>query len=196
MMNKKMLAIMLTGAMVLGTGATSLAANDTTGSTTGAGDFEGHVEKSVTEVSLPTDDGSTFKYILDPELLIKATDAAKYEGCTFEGNSGVYFQTGDSSYAADSKKLKVTNKGSEDVDVTLKAKVDSGSTVTMVDNSDVTTGTDKNLYLGLKVAEGDAKAATKKITSTESDSTISVGLKGKADNFETTYTPGADGGAG
>lgn len=190
--NKKLnksLAVLLAGTMALGMGVTAFAADDTSGAGTGAGELEGHVEKSVLKVTLPTDnDTTTFKYTIDPEGLIAATEAAKYPGTTYNSSTGVYFQTSEKNYTDKSAKLKVTNKGNVDADVTVNVSVASGSGITAMKAKDgFTEAGATELYMGLLVnddagiavvdfGEDDGKKATK-----------TVGLKGREANFETKY---------
>lgn len=181
---KKALAGMLATTMVLGMSMSAFAADETTGNVTGSGDFEGHVSKEVVAVTLPTDvDASTFAYKMDPEGLIPATDNVKYADATFEEGANVYFQSATNTYTKDSAKLKVVNRGTADVDVTVKAEVADNANIAMAD-SETFSGTDAELYLGLKVADKDAVAVK---TSTDGGVEKVVGLKGKSDNFEITY---------
>lgn len=180
----KVLAGMLAATMVLGMSATAFASDTTSGSGTGAGDFEGHVNKEILAVTLPTDgDTSTFKYIVDPEGLIAETDHAKYANATFESGSNVFFQSSTDNYTKDSAKLKVINKGSVAADVTVKAETAASDKVTMA-ASDTFTGTNCDLYLGLKVADKNAVAVQ---TTGGTAASVTVGLAGNEDNYETTY---------
>lgn len=181
---KKALAGMLATTMVLGMSMSAFAADETTGNVTGSGDFEGHVSKEVVAVTLPTSvDASIFAYKMDPEGLIPATDNVKYADATFEEGANVYFQSATNTYTKDSAKLKVVNKGTADVDVTVKAEVADNANIAMAD-SETFSGTDAELYLGLKVAD---KAPVAVKDTTGGGTTQVVGLKGKSDNFEITY---------
>lgn len=187
-MFKKMLAGALAATMVLGMSISAFASDTTTetsGNAKGAGDFEGHVDKKVVAVTLPTASATTFAYKMDPEGLIPATDNAKYAGATFEEGANVYFQSSENTYTKDSAKLKVINKGTADVDVTIKAEVADGGAVAMA-SSGTFAADNKNaeLYLGLKVEDKDTVAVTK---TADGGVTQTVGLKGKSDNFEITY---------
>ena len=192
---KKVLAAVLTGTMVLGLGTTAFAADTTpatSGGTTGAGDFEGHVDKNVLAVTLPTDnDTSVFKYIVDPEGLIAETDGAKYEGATFEEGASVFFQSSENNYTSSSKELKVINKGAVAADVTVEASVETGTTIKMASGKDFTADADKgnDLYLGLKVAKENVAVLGEEVTGDDAEQAakVTVGLAGKADNYETKY---------
>ncbi len=187
-MLNKMLAGVLAGTMALGMSATAYAADPAeTGSGTGAGELEGHLDQSKLSVTLPTNgDTATFKYTIDPEGLIAATQAAKYPGTTYNSTTGVYFQTSEKNYTDKSGKLKVINRGSVDADVTVEVSVADNSGITAMKAKDgFTEAGAEELYLGLLVnddagiavsATGDAGKATK-----------TVGLKGRPANFEVKY---------
>lgn len=182
---KRVSAAMMAGTMAFGMGATAFAA-ETSGSTTGSGDFEGHVNKSVLSVQLPTvpeSGDTTFAFIVDPEGLIAATEGAKHTGATFEQGASVYFQSAANTYTKDSSKLKVINKGSVAADVTVKAKTTEVTNVTMADSTTFS-GTDAELYLGLLVADKDAVAIK---AGDANEVSVKVGLAGVADNYEVTY---------
>lgn len=73
---KRMLAIALAATMVFGSSLTAFADEPvTSGGTDGSGTSEGHVEKELINVVLPTvPSGSTpFAYTMDPERLIQET---------------------------------------------------------------------------------------------------------------------------
>ena len=80
---KKMMALALAASMVLGSSVVAFAAEgDATpggsGTVSGTGEVEGHVNKEVLNVILPTvpsDQASAFAYTMDPERLIQGTDA-------------------------------------------------------------------------------------------------------------------------
>ena len=145
------------------------------------------MDKSVLSVTLPTDsDTTTFKYTIDPEGLIAATQAAKYPGTTYNSETGVYFQTSDKNYTDKSAKLKVTNKGSVDADVTVAVSVADGSGITaMKAKNAFTEGGAAELYLGLLVNDAAAEAVTG--VGDSGKLTKTVGLKGRPANFEVQY---------
>ncbi len=194
----RMLAVLLAGTMVMGTGLTAFAADATSGNTTGTGEFEGHVEKSVLLVQLPTvstEEGAVnpFTYTMDPEGLIAATEGAKNKDATFETGANVYFLSAPNTYTKDSKKLKVVNKGTVDADVTVEAETDTNANVQMVaGESDFLAAptedkTGAQLYLGLVVAEKDAVAVYATGESDKTKASVSVGLKGNDKNYEVKY---------
>ncbi len=185
---KKLLAGMLAATMVLGMGTTAFAQTGTAtgnGSGNGTGSFEGHVDKDVVAVTLPTADASTFSYKMDPEGLIAATNKDKYPDATFEEGKNVYFLSGEDTWTSDSAKLKVVNKGTVDVDVTVVAKTAENTNVAMsTDDKFAESDTAAKLYLGLKVADKDAVA----VDTTDTAGKVAVGLRGNEDNYEVTST--------
>ncbi len=192
---KKGMAVMLTAAMALGSSFTVLAEDPApagSGSTQGSGTSEGHVDKEVVNMVLPTiASGSTpFAYTMDPERLIQETEGAKYEDFTFpatEGDTGVYFLTEEKTYANTSNTLQAINKSSCDVTLTVKVKATQGSAkdITLVTSPSSST-TAAELYLGLKVG-----STTKEVSTTEA--TVTKTVAGTPTNFETTVVDGTGG---
>lgn len=185
---KKAVAMTLAATMVLGSAFTTCAAGETSGSTTGTGSSEGHLEKKVTNVELPTDTDHQFNYTIDPERLIQETDGAKYgDGYTFpaeDSDTGVYFLTAEKTYANTSKALTVTNKSSHDIKLTVTAKAEALDTDIALAESSTITGEDPQLYLGFTVGTD-----TKAITSAETS--VSATIAGMPTNFETKVDSGA-----
>ncbi len=186
---KKLLAAMLAGTMVLGMSATAFAADVTTGNTTGSGEFEGHVEKDVLLVALPTvaSGDTTFAYTMDPEGLIAATEGAKDKDAEFEKGATVFFQSAPKKYTKESAKLKVVNKGTVAADVTVSAETAANADIAMAaSNTFAADNTAAELYLGLKVAD-QTEQAVKAQASGVNATSVSVGVKGAPDNFEVKY---------
>jgi len=170
---KKKVAVLLTGVMVLGMTVTASAAGETSGSSEGTGNFEGHVNRKVVDVTLPTvAEGTTpFSFIMDNEGLIKETGKKAYgNDFTFNDDTyNVYFKTADKTFGKDSTVFSVSNNSSVSVNVTLKIDVTAGANdpelVGAVGDlpNDYNASTnpvsgDPSLFLGLVVA-GDATAA-------------------------------------
>lgn len=87
-----------------------------------------HAEELV-HVELPAfseENGSVFDFIMDPQGLIEATDAARYGGESFEEGRTLYFKNKEGAYAysSNSDRLTVTNKSTVPVEVTVTAKLD------------------------------------------------------------------------
>lgn len=182
-MLKRTLAGMLATTMVLSMATVAFAEDPTSGTGSGTGSFEGHVKKDVTKVTLPTASADTFAYKMDPEGLIAATNNANYSGASFEKDANVYFLSSANTYTKDSAKLKVVNKGTADVDVTVTAKMDAeNDKIAMADSGTFAEDdTAAKLYLGLIVANKQAEAVT---ASDDSTASVTVGLRGNTDNYE------------
>jgi len=183
---KKIAAVVLAATMVLGSSLTAFAddpAGGNSGSISGTGTSEGHVEKQVLNVVLPTVEAGTspFAYTMDPERLIQGTDAAKYaDGTTFpaeETDTGVYFLTGTNTYANTSNVLQAINKSSCAVTLTVKVKATAGANdITLATSA--TPATDAaELYLGLSV--GDTVTVV-----SASEQTVTKTIAGSPANFE------------
>lgn len=182
---KGMVAFALATTLALGSSLTAFAA-DTTGNTIGAGTSEGHVNKTVTNVVLPTiAEGTTpFAYTMDPEGLVGDTAGGKYEtGTTFPetaDDTGVYFLTAEKTYANTSSELKVTNESSHSIELTVKAEVESAATdIALAEKDELAASENAALYLGLIVGAEDAVAVN-----TETAVTKTVTLAGKEENFK------------
>lgn len=186
---KKGVALALTATMVLGSTVTAFAADTNSGTSTGTGTPEGHVEKKATKVVLPVEntdyESSTFSYIMDPERLISGTSGGKYaDGATFPASAsdtGVYFQTGTTTYDNASKELKVTNQSSHNIDLTVKAEAVSAATdIPLVAKDAIATAENASLYLGLAVGDGAAGVAINK----DAVAQKTVSVPGKEGNFK------------
>jgi hypothetical protein len=122
---------------------------------------------------------------MDPERLIRETEGAKYaEGTTFpeaEGDTGVYFQTAEKTYANKSNVLQAINKSSCDVKLSVKVNTTqkSDKDIALATSSTVATEGTPNLYLGLVV--GSTKTTVK-----AEEQTVDKVIAGTPGNFETT----------
>lgn len=130
---KKLAAIALAGTMVLSSAAVAFAEPAKTGTSGGAGSVEGVVTEDVYNAVLPTESTTAYQYIVDPQELIRQTDAAKYSGATF-GEGTVFFKNSDKAYSNTSNAEKIINKSSKPLDVTVAAK----ATVTTDDTEGAT----------------------------------------------------------
>lgn len=194
---KKMMALALAASMVMGSSVVAFAADASTpsGGTQGSGAVEGHVDKEVLNVVLPTVEAgkSLFSYTMDPERLIQGTSAAKYaEGAVFPvagSDTGVYFLTGTNTYANTSNAYQVINKSSCDVELKVKVKATKGTdSIDLAASSTVaSTGTDPNLYLGLKVGEGGTPTVL-----SETEQSITKRISGSQSNFDVAVRTKAD----
>lgn len=189
MCKKKLMTSILVTTMVMSSTLTAFAA-DTTGSTSGAGSSEGHLEKEVLSMILPTiPSGSTpFAYTMDPERLIQETGGKKYpEGSVFpedkNTDTGVYFQTADKKYENKSNKLQAVNDGSCNVTLTVKVKATAsagGNDIALATSSTPAAADTPELYLGLAIGKDAAKVVS------ETEQTYTKTIAGSPTNFEVT----------
>lgn len=196
---KKMMALALAASMVMCSSFTALAEDPAplgSGNTTAEGTVEGHVDKEILKVVLPTvaAGSSAFSYTMDPERLIQGTDKAKYaDGTTFpakESDTGVYFLTADKTYANTSNAYQVINKSSCNITLTVKAKVSKNTDNDIsLATSDTVSSTTPELYLGLSVGDGTATPTV--LTATEQ--TIQKTIPGRSNNFTVGVKTNADG---
>ena len=81
--------------------------------------------EEIVQVILPTTAVSIFDFILDPQELIRQTDAAAYGGKRFEEGATLFFErfdgTVEEDYSSDSDAVHITNRGDTPVDVEVKA---------------------------------------------------------------------------
>lgn len=187
---KRILAVGLAAAMVMGSSAVAFAAEGA-GSGTGSLDI---VEKSdVFDVVLPLDSGTTFNYILDPTGVIKATGAEKYSGATFADGKTVFFanaattEGGSVSYSDTSDAIKAENKSTMDVTIKVSAKVAAVEGITMANSATFDSAdTSASLYLALK--DDNASNTDKAITTDGVEVTSTI--EALDDAYETKYEDG------
>lgn len=159
---KKAIASMLAVTMVLGSSIMSFAGEATTNpttssnTTTASGNFEGHLDKSVINVTLPTVSADNYNFIIDPEALISQTSGKRYPNAKFDTTdvTGVYFASGTEGdktvYSSKTVMPDVVNKSSVSVNVTMSIEITNlNPAIKTVSESAVNTGTDANLWLAV-----------------------------------------------
>lgn len=184
--------------LVLSSSVVALAEEKREGSTTGKGDLDIVEDSDIFDVVMPvvSEEKSVFNYIIDPTGVIEDTDAAKYgPDADFETGQTLFFYVsgGNSSgknYAHESEKLTVENKGSVDVAVSVTAKVNAVSGITMVDSADDVSSGNAKLYLGFV---DDENVTTAKGIKTEVTATATVS-GADADDFDIKYVTDGNGG--
>lgn len=185
----KFMALALAGAMTFSTTAfAAVTENEVTdpdtasGNTTGTGAVEGYVDPDVFTVVLPVDDSTTptFKFTLDPQKLLHATDSTNYA----DEDATVLFGTKTGTSDA----LEVKNKGNVVVDVSVTATAsdlaaaDSSYTIPLVADDKFTGDNSTSLYLGLKIGDKDAVALD---AANSNAATVTTSLEGvDEENFE------------
>lgn len=200
MMNyKKILAVSLAGAMVLGN-ASAVFAADKEGSATGEGETQYVAANDVFDVVFPTtaDNATTFDYLLDPDGLISKTNGDRYTGKAFDDGKTVYFLrsakvdgtvggtagTGNCDYTDTSDEIKVVNKSTKAVDLKVTAKVATVDGIKMAasdtfTDSEGTASTDTELYLALVGTDG-TTPEEKAITADGTELTASIAADSNA----------------
>lgn len=150
----------MAASLVMSSSVVAFAADSAgSGSTTGSGEIEGIVKTDVYQAVLPTITAdTTYKYIADPQGLIRKTDAAKYSGAEF-GEGTLFFANTGGSYSNTSDAAKIVNQSSKNLSVSVTAKATAGSGATLAANKEFS-GTDKEVYLGITDSvEGNAETA-------------------------------------
>jgi hypothetical protein len=182
--------------MVLGSTMMAFADDTTNGSSTGAGTVEGSVSKDVFKVVVPTVTDGTYDFILDPEGLIAASKNSSsskddYTNADFESGATLLFKNdksnGDSyDYSSTSSAVKVTNKGTTKVDVTITAEVKDLGAVAIAADDTFADDTSASIYLAIKDGASTPNVAavdttTKKATLTGTMDAVD------ASNYEIKY---------
>lgn len=178
-------AVALAAIMTLGSAVTALASDvATSGSVSGNGTNEGHLDRQVVDVVLPvvSADSTMFAYTMDLERLIQETNHEKYGSVTFpaaDADTGVYFNV-SGNYANTSESLTVINRSSVSVNLTVEVEASDDTTdVTLVSsNSSLATTDEAQLYLALKVGTQE----TPVVAGDKVSSTVTMG--GIASNFK------------
>lgn len=192
---KQLIAGAMAGVMVLGSSIVAFAAD---GGTTGQGNLDIAEQTDIFNVVLPVEpeDGSQFDYIVDPTGVIKVTEAEKYDGAKFEDDKTLYFkntkpedyddQSGSNpfvDYKSTSDTLKVTNKSTMEVDITVNVSVAAVEGITLTNKTAVTEGTDAKLYLGFK----DNKSKTDYVALTAEGLEATGKIAGAEDQYTVKY---------
>ncbi len=185
---KKVLAGMMAATMVIGSVTVFASESKQEGNAGGTGTFEGTVDTDVFSVTVPTGADNAFDFILDPEGLIAATDAAHYADATFEEGQTLFFKNdGDStSYSSKSDMLDIINKSSVPVDVSIKATVTDTTDIKLSDDKTFKGDTDTSIYLA--VTDGTSDTVIKSDGGAEVKTVIGAAAEG---SYEYKYEGGA-----
>lgn len=188
---KKFAAAALAATMVFGSAITAFADN----SAVGEGSYEGgEIKYPILQVTLPTIPEDAYDYIADPNGLIDLTDGAHYDGATFTGDTGIYFQADNTkaAYSETSEALTVTNENAQDLDVTVKLEVSKkgDAIITYADSASFETeDTANKLYLAVGSVSGGDLAETVALSASGA-ATITTTVAGVPDNYEPKYVSG------
>ncbi|MBO4912350.1 MAG: hypothetical protein J5504_06450 [Butyrivibrio sp.] len=118
--------------------------------------------KDVVSVALPSvseDGDSPFDFIIDPQELIFATDAAKYGGGKVEGGATLLFRNhdGEFDFSRRSDRLTVKNQSNVPVVVTITASIDDLGDIDVVGSPDFGDSDACSMYLAVVDDEGNEK---------------------------------------
>ncbi len=172
--------------------------SDAQGTVNGTGGMEGQVSDDVFCVVVPacvqgsnaaTFDG--FDFVMDPQKLITQTEAAKYvtgSNVTADGfvaDKTLYFVNRTDRQLDDtSDYVKVTNKSSKDVEITLAAEMKNHTGIKL---SDTKTFADDSVSMYMAVIGNGTETAIKETDGAEVKGTIA---KAKTGAYDTVYTDG------
>ncbi len=117
------------------------------------------LDKEIYSVILPvlSEEGpSPFDFIMDPQNLIYLTNAAAYGGGKVEEGVNLLFHNheGDYDFSSFSDRLKVYNRSTVPVAVTISARISNLGDIELVDSPDFTEGSGCRLYMALTDDEG------------------------------------------
>lgn len=151
---KSVVAVIMSAAMIMGSSVMAMAADSGSKTLSGNGTWEGHMDKSVFNVTLPTAAADTFDFKFDPEKLISQTNNARYSAETFDSTARtVYFLNKDNTespiWKDKSTTVSTANLSSVSVDLTAKVTVTSANGITFVSENAALTGTDRSMWLAL-----------------------------------------------
>ena len=167
---KRFVTIILAVSMVLGSTVVAMASDSTSSpasaTLSGNGQYEGHLEKKVFSVTLPTAASDAFDFTFDPEGLITETNGARYSDRTFENGKTVYFKNQDDpsaiKYTDTSTTVSAASASSVSVDLTATVTVTSANGITFVSQNTAAVlsgNTTPNLYLAFVDAADTTKPA-------------------------------------
>lgn len=182
MRKKRFLAVIMAASMVLGNSVAALA-ESVDGQLDGDIKLEGIVDPDVFDVVLPTTSANgvkdAFDFVMDPQNLIKETNGARYistnaatgglgistnafdEGTLYFANYVSENSAQVTKISPSSNELKITNKGTMDVNVAIEAKIVSLNGVELVSANSISDGDAPSVYLTLKDDKGGAGAILK-----------------------------------
>lgn len=181
---RKVLAAILAGTMVLGSGVVANAAEGAKGEAKGTGDLDYAKEQDIFNVVLPTSAGTQFNYILNPTDVIGETDHAKYASASFVDGKTMYFRNQPASgsdiatYSDTSDPITAYSKSTMDVQIKVKASVATPSGIEVapaahnaVAGSAASATATPSIYLGLVASGSNTTAIT--IAGIEDTATLS-----------------------
>jgi len=157
---KKIAALALTFAMAI---APTMVSADSSTTLTSQGELEAYINKSVFNVVLPTSaSGSAIDFVADPQGLLNEVDSSAYS----KGAGAVYFPDADGAYKeVSSQALKVINKSSDAVDISLSVSIESDSVDVVTSGALEATADNAQISLNVSTVSNSATTVTELGTS-------------------------------
>ena len=117
------------------------------------------LENDVVSISVPTvreGETSVFDFIMDPQGLLYATDAARYGGGRVEEGATLLFHNneGEYNFSGHSDWLTITNSSTVPVYVSVKAQVNDLGNIGLAESADFEGSTEPEIYLAIEDDEG------------------------------------------
>lgn len=197
---RKVLAAILAGTMVLGSGVVANAAG---GESTGEGTLDQVKDKEVFSVVLPTtqETANIFDYILDPTGVIAQTNAEKYSKtatASFTPGKTMYFKNAPASgnttipYTDESDPITAYNKSNIDVEISVEASIATPSGIVLSSTSVATASVaSPSMFIGVKASGSNTVNAittqAKQVIATSSIASASEAYKIKYNEADDEY---------
>ncbi len=195
MLNKKLVATVLTAAMVFGSCFTVMA--DEASSATGTGSSYDHVDTDIITVTYPTTEAvaTAFNFVVDPERLVNQAGGKLGDTTSVTANDdGVYFH---GSNTASSNAIDIEGKNSVAVDLSVAVSVtaSANSIALVADEAALEAATDPALLLSVKVGTDEKVITSAGVTAKDSIEGVSSNfvMKPKDGQFEYVVKDGATG---
>jgi hypothetical protein len=197
---KKFMAFATATCMIIGCSVTSFAT--AVEDTSGVGEYEGNdvTFAAATRLTVPTAPETGFKYIGDPNGLIRESSSSHYDKATWSDTAkGIFFKTsGDATngytYSENSAALEVVNNNASPIIVSAKIKQQAaGTNVVFTDDATFagttagTLSTDKSIYIA--ITDG---TNTKAIKAGGAEVELPISVVGKVANYELKYVGTTD----
>ena len=100
---------------------------------------------------LPDNGESPFDFIMDPQGLIVATNAIRYDGAAFEEEATLYFKNteGDYEYSSQSDWLSVKSRSTVSVDVIVEASIEGIDRIKITQDKEFTDSDEPSIYMAV-----------------------------------------------
>ena len=133
--------------------------NDDTDTGNGNGNTENVVspivsQNDVVNIEVSTVPEDMFSFILDPQGLIPATNAAKYGGAEF-GEGNLFFRNEEMCYSNISNYVEIINRGSEEIEFTVTAVLNMNEDILLSDTYEFGEDDVCSIYMAIKDEDGE-----------------------------------------